>query len=277
MKIKPINSTIEDTLVFSSASLIEKTSINKIKVFSDPKNEITNGAYGIIKGESIRLFFNLMISSFLTIASIITFILCLYIFNSGILVFFLLTCVILLSVFKLLITLVERNSLKKSVAKYREDLKIGLKSTPPFITNLYSKLHIRQISQNWFTFFIMFYCGIFTLILWGLKDADWWIFHFKDWTISLFGNPNLVLFISCICLILTIVIYIIFTSLRRKRIYEIDTYFGLEVISRSVIEEMKSNKNKWYRRFFIATLLVLLLIPVLIKLVKMIMKRFFKK
>lgn len=277
MKIKPINSTIEDTLVFSSASLIEKTSINKIKVFTDPNKEISNGAYGIIKGEFIRIFFNLIFSLLFLISSITLLVISIYIFHSGALIYFFLVTTILINSYKFLISIVEHLSLKKSVKKYRNDLKDGLKSTPPFISNLYGKLYVRQVSQNWFTFFIMFYFGIFTLFLWFLKDINWWIFDFKHWTILLFGNPTLVITISCICLIFTIIIYIIFTVLRKKRIYEIDTYFGMEVIPRSVVEEMKSNKNKWYRRIFIVSLLVILLIPLLIKLTKMIVKRFFKK
>lgn len=151
---------------------------------------------------------------------------------------------------------------------------MGLTSTPQFLARMYKGLHRKQISHNWFTMSVIFYGGISTLLLWWLKDTSWWIFDFKSWISSLFASPDLMAWIFTISLIVAIGIHILFAINRKKRILDLDSYFGEALMSESDIQSIKTSMNKMYRRLFIISLMVLLIIPIVVKFVlKMIRKK----
>lgn len=259
MEIKPM---FDQTIKMNIQSIsLDKVSHKR----KEEDNSIPNGIYRVIRWERIRQW----VTTGINISIILGMIILISIYASQDNVkwsaYIIPVVTLLLSVWKLFITLIEKSSLNNDVIRYREDLKHNLTSTPPFIARMYRSLYIKQVSHNWLTIFIMFYGGIATLLLWWLKDVSWWIFDFKTWIQDLFESPTTMAWIFTITLIAVAVIHIIFAIQRKKRIVDIDSYFGQSLESPGNIIAIKSEKNKAYRRIFIFSLMILLVIPVVVR------------
>ena len=172
-----------------------------------------------------------------------------------------------LSLTKFVFVSLEMRHLNVSVKMYRESLVAGSKLTPPFISALYLKLFKKQTRQNWIVIAFIFYGSIITLLFWWLKDANWWIFEFDVWIKNLTKNPQLVGAIMICILVLALILHIYFTIYRKKRIIDIQSFFGNEVISQLEIDTIVSNQNKKYRRFFFLSIIIILVLPFIIRII----------
>ena len=264
MEIKPMYDT--STIKFVNPIVTETKKLEK-KSVSDPNGLIPNGIYKVINWERYRQLATIGISGAIAIASLIMIILYFTVFSSLWVSLIIPSVTMLGSVYKLMITLGERRYLIRSLKRYREDLAIGLTDTPPFITRLYASLNKKQVRHNWITFALMFYGGLFTLVLWWLKDSSWWIFHFDQWIHALFSNPDLMVILFTVSLGFIIVMYIALTIQRKKRLLEIDSYYGSQMMSETDLQTLKQGMNKTYRRLFIVSLMVLFIIPIVVKMV----------
>jgi len=244
------------------------------KILKDPSSIMPSGIYKVIHWEKWRQRFVATITLIALITSIVMTALYATILPVSWVGFVLPIVVILVSAVKFIRTLIEMTWINRAVERYKEDLKIGLTSTPPFIARLYFLLHEKQISSNWATVFVVFYVGLLTLILWGLKDISWWIFDFHSWIKDVFSNPDAMVYLFSAVIIAAIVIQIVLTIQRKKRIYEIEAYFGESLASEADIYKMKTEKNKFFRRSFIISIMVLLIIPILTKsILRLVLKR----
>lgn len=262
MEIKPIY----DNTIKMSVNNIKLRSIDE-DVIHSKSGIIPNGIWRAIHWEKIRQLFTIGINISLILSSIILIILYRTTLDVSWIAYSFPIIIILLSSWKLLFTLIERRNIIRSIERYKEDLKIGLDSTPPFIMNLHMSLHIKQVTHNWTTFVIIFYGGITTLLLWWLKDTSWWIFDFKSWIHAMFSNPEMMAWLFTSLLIVVSVLHIIFAIERNKKILEIYSYFGKTLTPVSEIETVKQSKNKMYRRLFIISVMIILLIPILVRFV----------
>lgn len=268
MEIRPKFDT--STIKFS-APIINKTLESKVK--NDPSGLIPNGIYKVIHWEKIRQLVVLIFSFLLFLAGTIWFILFLVVYKTKWPSFILPTILILLSGYKSLSTYSEWSNLKKSITRYYEDLKMGSTSTPPFIIRIYSNTFKKQVAHNWLTFFLLLHGGIFVILLWLLKDKHWWIFHFDDWIRSLFHNANTMIWIFTAMIILISITHIFMAIQRKKRISEIDAYFGQMIVPLSEVESLKQSRNKFYFRLFIIYIIIVLVIPLLVKIILRVLRR----
>ena len=150
---------------------------------------------------------------------------------------------------------------------YRESIVAGSKLTPPFISSLYLKLYKKQTRQNWVVIAFIFYGTVTTLIFWWLKDVNWWIFEFKTWIANLATNPEIIGSIMIGILVTVLFFHIYFTIYRKKRIIDIQSFFGNEVISQLEIDNIVSNQNKKYRRIFFLSIIIILVLPFIIRII----------
>lgn len=269
MDIKPLFQTGTIRIV------APKTNIKHVdtKIIKDPDGIVPSSIYRVIKWESIRQKLTLLLLNLIIIAISIWIILLSTVYQSMWVGYLIPIILLMLLTYKVLITFFEMKTLKRAVIRYREDLKYNLVSTPPFLARMYLALHRKQVAHNWITFTIIFYGGIFTLLLWALKDVDWWIFNFKLWIGTLFGNPWLMSWIFTISLIFVAVLHIIMTVQRKKKIIEMDSFYGSQLAPQSEVEIIKTNYNKMYRRLFFISVLIVLVIPLFIWIVYKTIKR----
>ncbi|WP_127942987.1 MSC_0882 family membrane protein [Mycoplasma sp. ATU-Cv-703] len=267
MELKPLFQTSTIKIVTSPATSVKKSLGRRAKVSEDPLGVIPTGIFRVIRSEILRQKLTLIFLSGLLLALGIWITLFALVYKTSWISYVLPSSLLLFSVYKFLITLVEMGCMSRAVTRYREDLRLDLTSTPPFLATLYLNLFKKQIAHNWLTFVMIFYGGILTLLLWWLKDFQWWFFDFKNWIQALFANPTLMSWIFTIALITLAVLHILMSIHRRKKILEIDAYFGAKLAPASEIETLKTNHNKFYRRLFLVSLLVMLIIPVIIKMV----------
>jgi Mg2+/citrate symporter len=68
-------------------------------------------------------------------------------------------------------------------------------------------------------------------------------------------------------LIGVMIVHIWFTIFRKKRIIDIQSFFGNEVISQIEIQKTTSDMNKAYRKIFFLSILTILIIPLIIKVI----------
>ena len=268
-----MNMNINATQTIKFVNPMVETKIITNSTIQDPERQISNGIYKVISWERIRQIAILFTSLAGLLASIILIALYATVWNGSWGTFILPTLLGLLSSFKVMITYIEFKALRNAVKRYREDLKIGLDSMPPFIPKLYMNMQQKQVKHNWLTFFIIFYFGIFTLALWWLKDTSFWIFEFDKWIKGLFGNPDLMVILFTIGLLLTVVMYIFMTIQRKKRIIEVEAFYGSQVIQTSELTDIKMKMNKFYRRMFIISVMGILVIPLVVKAVLRILKK----
>ncbi|WKX02161.1 MSC_0882 family membrane protein [Candidatus Mycoplasma mahonii] len=260
MDIKPLYDT--NTIKFVNPAVTSATKLSQ-KVAVDPDNVIPNGIYKVIRWENIRQKVTLSLFSILSIASIIFIVLYMTVLNSSILSIIIPSCILVLSFYKIFITISEINYLTKSLIRYKEDLKIGLSDAPPFIAKLYKSIIKKQANHNWITFVIVFYGGITTLLLWWLKDVSFWIFNFKEWIRMWFSNPDLMTIIFSIALLSVMLIQIVLTIQRKKKLLEIDLYFGNKIMPESDSIAIKQDINKCNRRLFVISIMIFMIIPVI--------------
>ena len=171
---------------------------------------------------------------------------------------------IVLTFYLMTIELIELIGISRSVVAYRDSIKLGAISTPPFITLLYRKLILKQVRRTWLVVAIIFYVGIFTLIFWGLKDAKWKHLDFKKWIHNSFPNPELVIYILCAIMAAVLVLHISFTIFRKKRTVDIQSFFGNEVMDYNELQEKKSKAHKFYAKIFLISILLILVLPFII-------------
>ena len=162
---------------------------------------------------------------------------------------------IVLTFYLMTIELIELIGISRSVVAYRDSIKLGAISTPPFITLLYRKLILKQVRRTWLVVAIIFYVGIFTLIFWGLKDVKWKHLDFKKWIHNSFPNPELVIYILCGIMAAVLALHISFTIFRKKRTVDIQSFFGNEVMDYNELQEKKSKAHKFYAKIFLISIL----------------------
>lgn len=268
MDIKPRFN--ENTITFSAP--VKKTSLES-KVIKDPDGVISNGLYKVIRWEQLRQKIVLSITSSLSLGLITLITLYATVYNVSWLAYVLPAIVLLYAMYKTITTFAEGSWLKKSVNKYKEDKKMGLTTSPPFLAKLYVDLQKKQITHNWLTFFVLFNGGIITLLLWWLKDVSWWIFHFDQWINDLFANPTLMSWIFTIVLVVVGVFHIAMAIQRKKRLLDMDAYFGGNIVPQSELEIIKQSRNKAYRRMFVIYLMIIVIIPALVWVILRVLKR----
>ena len=268
MDIKPKFN--ENTITFSTP--VKKDHF-QAKVVKDPDGVISNGLYKVIRWEKNRQKIVLAVTSLVIIAASVLMALYATIYDVAWTAYVLPSIALCYALYKTLTTLAEGSWLKKSVTKYKEDKKIGLGAEPPLVTKLYVDLHKKQITHNWFSFFILFNGGILTLLLWWLKDSSWWIFDFKSWIHAWFGNPDLMVVLFTILLVSIATLHIVLSIQRKKRILDIDLYLGERLISTTDLETLKTTRNKAYRRLFIISLMIFLVIPMLVKITLKVLRK----
>ena len=171
---------------------------------------------------------------------------------------------IVLTFYLMTIELIELIGISRSVVAYRDSIKLGGISTPPFITLLYRKLILKQVRRTWLVVAIIFYVGIFTLIFWGLKDVKWKHLDFKKWIHNSFPNPELVIYILCGIMAAVLALHISFTIFRKKRTVDIQSFFGNEVMDYNELQEKKSKAHKFYAKIFLISILLILVLPFII-------------
>ena len=271
MEIKPL---FETGTIDMKISTVKTAKIEKSKS-SDPSGVIPSGIFKVIKWEKFRQIFTISLTSIVLLFGII--LATLYgtkVYDVSWIAYLLPITIILLSGYKLMTTYFEYQSLVKSVKRYRENLKVlGAGSNETFIQKLYKKLHTKQIAHNWLTFVGLFYGGIITLLLWWLKDSSWWIFDFKSWIHAWFGNPDLMVGLFTILLVSIATLHIVLSIQRKKRILDIDLYLGERLISTTDLETLKTTRNKAYRRLFVISLMIFLVIPMLVKITLKVLRK----
>ncbi|RMA79101.1 hypothetical protein JN00_0152 [Metamycoplasma subdolum] len=159
---------------------------------------------------------------------------------------------------------IELLGINNQIKTYRDSIRIGQISTPAFIPKLYLKLIMKQVRRTWLLVAILFYVGLFTLIFWALQDATWGALKWKEWIHKSFPNPNNVVYILCAVMASAIILFIVGTILRKKRLTDIQSFFSNEVIDYNQLQVQKSNAHKFWAKVFFISILVLLVIPFII-------------
>ncbi|MDP4042676.1 MSC_0882 family membrane protein [Mycoplasmopsis arginini] len=279
----------EKTMVTNNMSDIEiktKSISSKIRKTLDPEGIIPNGIYKVFRSEKNIKSFNLIIFSLTLIASLTLSLL--FAFYPTLFSNFLTEgatkvpwgwyiAPVLFGVISLVLFImdaIELNGIKKSVEYYREQLSEGITFTPPFVISLYEKLMRKQVRRTWLVVAILFYVGLFTLIFWALKDVEWKVLNFKKWIHDTFSNPDLVVYILCGIMLMVLFLFIIGTIHRKKRMVDIQMFFGNEVMNYTELSKERSAAHKFWAKVFFLSILILLVIPIIILLiVKKIVKR----
>ncbi len=265
MEIKPIYDTGTITFI-ENPYKVSSVKINSIYK-KDPKGIIPNGIYKVFKHENTRYVFVFVLCFLLFLSQIIIISLIPTILKWGWFWYVPTSIIALSSLGKFIYTFIEYRSSKNSIDIYRDDLASGLKTTPPFISDIYIKLYKKQVAHNWITIGILFYGVIIVLMFWWLKDVNWWVFNFKAWINDLGPKPEYLEIYMIICLIGVMTIHIWFTIFRKKRILDIQSFFGNEVISQIEIHKTIDELNKAYRRIFFFSILIILILPIIIKII----------
>ena len=274
LELKPIYNTGTITFIESP----EKMALKKIdsSYIRDPKGIIPNGIYKVFKHEKNKQIFLISFLGSLLLANLIWILLMATMYKEKINNFWYAPAVISLSLilWKLTTVLLNTKQLNVSINLYRESLIEGSRLTPPFVTNTYFNLYRSQTRQNWIVLTILFYGIIFTLLFWWLKDVQWWIFDFSGWIRAIAHNPENIGIVLITILVVTLVMHIYFTIYRKKRIIDIQSFFGNEVISQLEIDDLVKEKNKQYAKIFILSVLITLVFPFFIWIIY---KKFIKK
>ena len=263
MEIKPMFETGTFEIINVTNVKANPIKSNKLK---DPEGIIPSAMFRIINWEKKRQLFILGINLIIFLLALsMTLVYSFHVYNVIWLAYSIPAIMGVWSISRVSLMWLERSALNRSVDRYRENLKSGLQSVPPFIPKLYKSLHLNQVKHNWLTFSFIFYVGLLTLLLWSLKNFSWWIFDFETWINSLFHNPNLMVMMLTTSLILVSLFHIIFAIERKKKVIEIDSFFGESLIPMSDLELMKMEKNKAYRRIFVISVMIVLVIPMIVK------------
>ncbi|WP_373441135.1 MSC_0882 family membrane protein [Metamycoplasma equirhinis] len=289
MKIRPIFSGQEEinnvqTATISShmqAETIATSTINKKVKTLDPDGIIPNGIYKVFKYEKNIKRAVIIFDAIITAMSIICIILFACVpqsFNFNKVANFKLPwgwyivpiLLATLTLVNLIIETIEYLGIKKSVIAYRESIRSGTSTTPPFIALLYRKLIVKQARRTWAVIAVIFYVGLFALTLWGLKDKVWGKLNFKAWIHNAFpgeNGANIVLYALCGIMIVVLVLFIVNTILRKKRMVDIQSFFGTEVMNYSELAEKKSATHRFYAKIFFLSVLIILVLPIIVYLI----------
>lgn len=263
LDLKPIYNT--GTISFSDTpTVVENKNFKRDKAI-DANEIIPHGIYRVFNNEikkqkfiiglNLVIFLSFLITIILMAASVIK--------TLGWFWYIPFSIFVLCAGWKSVSTNLELSGMKASIRSYREALSNGSSFTPLFITKMYMKLYQTQVAQNWVTIAILFYGSLGVIVFWFLKDAKpFWIFDFKTWIDNSTKNPELVAYFLIFGLILTGILYFAFTIYRKKRVIDIQSFFGNEVVSQVEIETIKSKKNKLYGKIFFFSVLIILLLPI---------------
>ncbi|TPE56980.1 hypothetical protein FJO69_02610 [[Mycoplasma] falconis] len=160
---------------------------------------------------------------------------------------------------------IELGGIKNAIVSYRELITRGQLTAPPFISILYLKLNLKQVRRTWFIIAFIFYIGLFTLIFWALKDKKFSeTVDFGKWIHNSFPNPDIVVYILCGIIGMVLVLYIVNSIYRKKRIIDIQTFFGHDVMNVNEVQTKKTNAHKFWAKIFFISILVLLVLPFII-------------
>ncbi|MBN4089232.1 hypothetical protein OF364_02475 [Mycoplasma enhydrae] len=278
---------ISATMTNNMAQMDMKTkSIFKPSRTLDPLKVIPNGIYKVFKSEITIKTINI---SLLSVVFFLSFIFCLlFAFSptsfSQLLKdpsssvpwgWYIIPVVLgVISIVVLTFESIELSGIKKSILHYRERIAEGESFTPPFVAILYEKLMKKQVRRTWLVVAILFYLGLFTLIFWALKDKSWKALKFQEWIHNSFVNPDLVVYILCGILIGVVVLFIVNSIYRKKRMVDIQNFFGQEVMNYADLLKERSNAHKYWAKVFFISVLVILVIPIITLLI---VKKFVKK
>ena len=267
LNLKPIYDTGTVTFVDAPKNItLKKIDASYTK---DPKGIIPNGIYKVFRHEKKKQAFLLIFNTI--IIAIVTTLFALFVtdWKAQIHWFWNVPLVVVgaLAMTKFVFVGLEMRHLVVSVRMYRESLMAGSRLTPPFISSLYLKLFKKQTRQNWVVIAFIFYGTIITLMFWWLKDANWWIFEFNIWIKNLTKNPEAVGGIMISILIFTLFLHIYLTIYRKKRIIDIQSFFGNEVISQVEIDNIVAEQNKKYKRLFLLSIIIVLVFPFIIRII----------
>lgn len=266
LDIKPIYNS--GTISFVAKPATSSNTKLKSKIIKDPKGIIPNGIYKVFEYEKRRQIITAFLSFIVSIGfSVILALLIVKILDYHWLIYVPVVFFLALSLIKTILCLIDYSTLKKSIIFYRESLMRNSKITPPFISKLYLKLNLQQVHHNWFTIATLFYGSLVLIIFWWLKDVNWWVFDFKKWIHDLGPNPINICYISFGVLGLILLSYIVLTIFRKKRIIDIQAFFGNEVISQVEIDKMTMERNKGLRRIFFLSILFILILPIIIRII----------
>lgn len=266
MNLKPIYDTGTITFMDAPKSVtLQKIDASFIK---DPQGVIPNGIFKVFKNEKHKQLFVLAINASVILVSIILISIFLTALRKNVNWFWNIPLFIALglSLTKFVFVLLDLKNLSSSIKLYRESLIAGSKLTPPFISNMYIKLYKNQVSQNWLVIFFMFYGIVITILFWWLKDVNWGIFQFKTWIDILSqGHSQLIGGIMITILVFVLILHIYFTVYRKKRIIDIQSFFGNEVVSQVEISTITEPRNSFYKKMFWTSILIVLIFPFIIR------------
>ncbi|AZZ65206.1 hypothetical protein DMC14_000030 [Metamycoplasma phocicerebrale] len=252
----------------------------------DPEGVIPNGIYKVFKSETTIKTINIIFLSLVFLTSLI--LILLFAFSSKSFINFLkdpskavpwgwyIIPVLLgtISIVVLTFESIELSGIKKSILHYRERISEGESFTPPFVAILYEKLMKKQVRRTWLVVSILFYVGLFTLIFWAIKDTSWKVFKFKEWILNSFSNPDLVVYILCGILITVVILFIVNSIYRKKRMVDIQNFFGQEVMNYTDLSKQRSDAHKFWAKVFFISILVVLVIPIItLLIVKKVVKK----
>ncbi|PZW01564.1 MSC_0882 family membrane protein [Metamycoplasma auris] len=165
------------------------------------------------------------------------------------------------------LNLIEFVGIKKSIVFYRIELRNGNKKAPQYIEKLYLRLLKKQVRRTWLVVALLFYVGLFTLIFWALQDQKWGKLDFKKWIHNSFSNPNILVYTLCGIMLLVLLLFIIGTIYRKKKISDIQVFFGNEVMNYKDYAEIKTKTHKFWAKIFFLSVLIILIIPAIILLI----------
>ncbi len=173
----------------------------------------------------------------------------------------------LIGVYHLVLLLFEFKFLKKDIIIHNNNARYekASKSEEGLISKVYLNTQLNQIKHNWWLLFTTTYISLFVLLIWGLRDKSWYFLKFSTWLVNWFGNPNLLLKILVLSLVINFAFYILALTVRKRRMQHIEMYFGHEyVIDPEELDKISNRHHRFYVKTYILTLFLILIIPILI-------------
>ncbi|AXE60935.1 hypothetical protein DA803_02465 [[Mycoplasma] phocae] len=275
-KNQDINTNNQRNDVISNS--INETILAREKRTLDPEGIIPNGIYRVFRHEKNIKRLTIIIDFILALVSTIVILLFVFqpqIFNTKKVIpftipwgWYIVPSLLLATTFINFISeSIELIGIVRSITAYRDSIISGSSSTPPFISILYRKLALKQVRRTWFVIAFIFYVGLFTLTLWGLKDKKIGFLDFQKWISNAFpreNGANIVVYSLCGIMIAILIIFILNTILRKKRMVDIESFFGNSGINYNEIADRKTSAHKFYAKLFFLSILVLLILPIVI-------------
>ncbi len=170
----------------------------------------------------------------------------------------------LMFLYHFFLLLFEFKFLRKDIIIHNNNIRYDKseKSEEGLISKVYLNTQLNQIKHNWWLLFTSTYTSLAILLLWGLRDKNWYFLKFNKWLVDWFGNPNLLLKILIGIMVVNFVIYILALTIRKHRMQHIEIYFGQEyVIDPEELDKISSHHHRFYVRIYIMVLFLVLIIP----------------